>query len=286
MPLRAPFALLLLPVLLGSFAPAPAAAAPGLGDLLVAPTRLVFEGRDRNAELTLVNVGNQPATYRISFVELRMDETGATRQLSPEDAQSPEPGERFSSGLIRFFPRQVTLEPKVAQTLRLQLRPPAGGLEDGEYRSHLLLRAIPEGAELTDAPAGQGLSVSLKAIYGVSIPILVRHGALTAEARLADLRLAPPALPGALPILSFRLERSGDASLFGNLEATFHPLHGKPVPVGEVNGVAVYTPNLSRKVSLSLHLPAAAASPLTGSLQLTYETADGEILAVSELSLP
>ena len=279
---RAHFALLLLPVLLGSLAsPAPAAAA-GPGDLLVAPTRVVFEGRNRNAELTLVNVGDRPATYRISFVELRMDEMGATRQFPAENA---EPGERFSSGMIRFFPRQVTLEPRVAQTLRLQLRPPEGGLEDGEYRSHLLLRAIPEGVEPAEAASGQGLSVQLKAIYGISIPVIVRHGALAATARLTDLQLAQPAKPGALPILSFRLERGGDASLHGNLKATFHPLAGKAVTLGEANGLAVYVPNLSRRGSLSLSFPESAA-PRVGTLWLTYENAAGEILAESELSIP
>lgn len=280
---RAQFTLLLLPVLLGSLAPpAPAAAAAGPGDLLVAPTRVVFEGRNRNAEITLVNVGDRPATYRISFVELRMDELGATRQFP---AESAEPGELFSSGMIRFFPRQVTLDPQVAQTLRLQLRPPEGGLADGEYRSHLLLRAVPEGVEPTGAPAGPGLSVTLKAIYGVSIPVIVRHGALAAAGRFADLQLKPPAQPGALPILSFRLDRSGDASLYGNLKATFHPLQGKAVPLGEANGFAVYSPNLSRRGSLSLRFPQTPATP-RGALWLTYETATGEILAESELSLP
>src|ERR1700737_1174027 len=46
---------------------APDAGGPGIGDLLVAPTRLIFEGRTRAAELTLINIGRQTATYRISF---------------------------------------------------------------------------------------------------------------------------------------------------------------------------------------------------------------------------
>src|SRR5688572_28815630 len=47
-----------------------------VGDLMVSPTRVVLEGRKRNAELTLINTGSQRATYRISFIQMRMTDTG------------------------------------------------------------------------------------------------------------------------------------------------------------------------------------------------------------------
>src|SRR5205823_6329510 len=78
------------------------------GDLLVAPTRVVLEGRQRTAEITLVNIGPATATYRISLVNLRMDKMGGTREV---EASSAEPGERFANELVRFSPRQVTLVP-------------------------------------------------------------------------------------------------------------------------------------------------------------------------------
>jgi len=37
----------------------------GIGDLLVAPTRIVLDGR-RGAEVILNNIGDEPATYRVS----------------------------------------------------------------------------------------------------------------------------------------------------------------------------------------------------------------------------
>ena len=84
------------------------------GGLLVAPTRLVFEGRVRNAELSLVNTGSDITTYRIEFVRLRMREDG-----SFENVDAAGPGERFSDELVRYSPRQVTLEPGVPQAIRL-----------------------------------------------------------------------------------------------------------------------------------------------------------------------
>ena len=38
------------------------------GDLVVAPTRIVFEGRTRTAQISLLNRGSAAATYRISLI--------------------------------------------------------------------------------------------------------------------------------------------------------------------------------------------------------------------------
>ena len=54
----------------------------GAGDLLVAPTRVVLEGTKRGAELTLLNVGAKPATYRISFLEMEMTPEGELKELA------------------------------------------------------------------------------------------------------------------------------------------------------------------------------------------------------------
>lgn len=45
-------------------------------DLLVYPTRLVFEGNQRAAQLDLVNNGTETTTYRIAITNRRMSETG------------------------------------------------------------------------------------------------------------------------------------------------------------------------------------------------------------------
>ncbi|MCA1732968.1 MAG: hypothetical protein LC732_05130, partial [Acidobacteria bacterium] len=143
-----------------------------VGDLLVAPTRLLFEGNRRSAEVTLVNIGPTAATYRISFIHLEMNEAGELVEI-----EEPPPGMKIAEPLVRFSPRQVRLEPNVAQTVRIQLRKPAD-LERGEYRSHMLFRAVPPPEELSvdpeDAPE-TGISIRLIPIYGVSIPLIIRH---------------------------------------------------------------------------------------------------------------
>ena len=47
----------------------------GVGDLLVAPTRIVLDGR-KGAEVILNNIGDEPATYRVSIEFRRMTEDG------------------------------------------------------------------------------------------------------------------------------------------------------------------------------------------------------------------
>src|SRR5690348_17163018 len=49
----------------------PGTANAGVGDLLVAPTRVVLDGR-RGAEIILNNIGEEPATYRVSVEFRRM----------------------------------------------------------------------------------------------------------------------------------------------------------------------------------------------------------------------
>ncbi len=285
-------AVLLILVLLSALAGPADAADPGPGDLLVAPTRVVFEGRERNAEITLVNLGATTATYRISLVEMRMDGLGGTTEIA-EGGGTPD--ERFASPMIRFSPRQVRLEPQIAQTVRLSVRTPEG-LESGEYRSHLLFRAVPEGVEPllgeSAAAAPAGLDVRLRAVYGVAIPVIVRQGETSASVAIEDLRLLPPPSPGEPPLLGFKLVRTGNRSVYGNLVALYRPRSGKPRPLGEAHGLAVYTPNAERSAFLQLRSAAEAAgaqldiASLHGEIELSFRTTTGEPLAEAVLTVP
>jgi len=254
----------------------------------VAPPRVVFEGRTRTAEITLVNTGTRAATYRVSFVQLRMDEDGVTKEIDKAEG-----GELFADDLVRFSPRQVTLEPKAAQTVRLQVRKPAD-LPPGEYRSHLLFRAPPaiatpsaDAVGSAPAPAAEGMSIQLIPIYGISIPIIVRHGETSAAVTLSDLALVPPGGAEANPLLRLRMSRTGSQSVYGNLTISFTPQGGKSRIVGQANGVAVWAPYGARKVGVPLR-PPAGTDLAGGTMRVTYSRADkrDETLAEAELRLP
>jgi len=225
------------------------------GDLVVAPTRIVFEGRARTAQISLLNRGSTAATYRISLINMRMTEDGGFKEID-----EPAPGEQFADRLIRYAPRQVVLAPGESQAVRLLLRKPRG-LEPGEYRSHLLLRAIPSqniGKSVEKRSSDDtGISVVLVPIFGVSIPVIVRHGDLTATVSLTDLTLAAAVGQSKEERISFRINRDGDRSVLGDLTVTYFPNGGKAdeLVVARVTRLAVYTPNASRTVIMALRFP-------------------------------
>lgn len=276
--------LALLPLLL--ICAAIPCAAQGPGDLGVTPTRLVFAGRDRTAQVTLINRAATEATYRIGFLHLRMDGNGQLAEIT-----EPGPEERFAGDLLRFSPRQVTLAPGATQTVRLLLRKP-DGLPAGEYRSHLVFQSVPaEGGtdvEALDAPA-QGIEVRLIPIFRIAIPVLVRHGELAAEARLDGLAVSSPATAEAPPRISFLLHRTGDRSLHGDLTATFVPDAGQEIEAARVKGLALYAPSVARRVDLALALP-PGVDLRAGRLRVRFEEEKGTgsrpASAQAEISLP
>src|SRR4051812_49809790 len=77
----------------------------GIGDLLVAPTRIVLDGR-KGAEIILNNIGEEPATYRVSAEFRRMDQDGGL-----EDVAHPTAADQAAADMIIFAPRRVTLAP-------------------------------------------------------------------------------------------------------------------------------------------------------------------------------
>jgi P pilus assembly chaperone PapD len=267
---------------------APAAGAAGVGDLLVAPTRVILEGRTRTAELALVNIGSQPATFRISLIHMQMTPDGNLKEI-----EKPGPEEDLADSLIRFSPRQVTLQPTVVQTIRVSLRVPEN-LAPGEYRTHLLFRGVPppDTAPPIDPQKTEteGFRIRLTPIYGVSIPLIVRHGDTSAKATLSDVKLdlGRPEADGG-PAVQLKVNRTGNRSVYGNLTARFTPKGGKEQVVGLVNGIAVYTPLPSRSTTLPLH-PPAGVNLANGRLRVSYvdaeQTAGGTTLAEAELAVP
>ncbi len=193
--------------------------------------------------------------------------------------------------MIRYAPRQVVLEPGVVQTVRLLVRKPRD-LAPGEYRSHLLFQAIPPAAagadiEALDLKEGE-IRVQIRTIFGLTIPVIVRHGDLSATVTLSNVALKSPESPGSPPVLSLRLNRSGDRSVYGDIVITFKPDGGEDTEVGVVRGVAVFTPNLTRTLRISLRLP-NGVTLRGGRLHVVYrERPDegGAVLAEADIPVP
>jgi P pilus assembly chaperone PapD len=254
---------------------------PAWAELMLHPTRLVFEKNQRAAQIELINNGSTPATYRISLVNRRMSESG---QFEP--VETPAPGEQFADPMLRYSPRQITLQPGMAQTVRVMLRKPAE-LLDGEYRSHLQFELLPEVAgnrSIENQGGAKEIGVVLNTLVGASVPVIVRHGATSATVRLANLALARE---GKQPMLSFQFEREGSSSVYGDLAVSFTPRGSQPQQLAQVGGIAVYTPNKLRKAAVPLQVQGAALAH--GTIEVSYRDrpeAGGRLLAQATLELP
>lgn len=218
-----------------------AASEGGIGDLLVAPTRLVLDGR-KGAEIVLSNIGDEPATYRISVEFRRMTEAGAL-----EDVETPSEHEKLAEEMIVYAPRRVTLAPRTPQSIRIAARP-GPNVRDGEYRVHMLFRAIPPAIPVTAATGEpkKGLSFALTPVYGVTIPVIVRLGNLQVKAGIADVRLESK---DGKQMVGLDLNRSGDRSTYGEVRVL---KSGVKDPIASQRGIAVYTELGKRHVSIPL----------------------------------
>ena len=187
----------------------PTPASAGVGDLLVAPTRIVLDGR-KGAEIILNNIGDEPATYRVSIEFRRMTEAGDL-----VDVTTPTDADQKAEDMIVYAPRKVTLAPNQPQAIRIAARP-GQGIADGEYRVHMLFRAIPPATPVVQAQAeeARGVQFKLTPVYGVTIPVIVRLGNLQATAGIADVRLEKK--DGTVAV-GLDLTRAGTRSTYGEV---------------------------------------------------------------------
>ncbi|MBV5326100.1 MAG: hypothetical protein JZU65_00455 [Chlorobium sp.] len=263
----------------------PVSAGYSLQDLLITPTRIVFEGNMNTTELALINRSDKAHTYAISFVQARMSENGEIREIDKNTP--PGPNDRFADTFVRFSPRRVMLEPRQVQVVRMMLRKPAD-LAEGEYRSHLSFRLIPSAADAVKTDSvSRGIQIKLIPIYGVTIPVIVRHGSLQATARLSGLGIETRGNQGK-PALALTIEREGNRSTYGDLEALWKAPGSKQISVALIKGVAVYTPNAKRSMLLPLTLPMGSGLH-GGQLHVRYsEQVNGEerVLAESQIAIP
>lgn len=237
-----------------------AASARAQGDLLVAPTRVVLDG-SRGTEVVLNNIGSTTANYRISLELKRMTSLGGLDEIEEADANA---AERAALEMISFSPRRVTLPPNQPQVIRIGVRAPDGVLP-GEYRAHMLFRAVPNTVAATDsanAASVGGVSVALTPIYGITIPIIIRIGDLAANATIGKAWIGQAEDQ---PLFGFELARTGNRSVYGDIEVT-RP--GVKEPLLLARGIAIYPEVGTRKVSIPV--PPEVAAALKGPIKIRY----------------
>lgn len=182
-------------------------------NLLINPTRVSLAHGERSTEVTLINTSQATTTYRLEWTEKRARQGGGYIDLTEQQtAEFP-----TASKMIRISPRQVTLGPNERQTVRLIARRPSD-LADGEYRSHLLFRALPPGRD-PDAPApAQATATTISIMLNFAIPVVVRQGEMDYSMDMSGANIAfnTTSKEGEVVV---DLTRSGKHSVVGDIEA-------------------------------------------------------------------
>lgn len=251
------------------------------GNLLITPRRVVFEGQKRSQDLNLANTGVDTAKYNVSIVQYRMREDGSFEEITEPDA-----GQKFADRNIRFFPRTVTLAPNEAQVVKMQLIR-ISELKPGEYRSHVYFRAVPKqvalGSEVVQKDT-TSIGVKLIPIFGITIPVIIHVGESTTKVNLSDMNL--DLVNDSTSRLQFAFNRSGNMSVYGDIQVDYVSPEAVTTPVGTVRGIAVYTPNLKRRFQMDLDSK-SKIDYHKGSLKITYTSqSDLKPETLSEVILP
>ncbi len=219
------------------------------GNLLITPKRVIFEGSKRIEEINLANIGKDTATYMISFLQFKMNDDGKFEQTNEDDSN-----QNYANKNLRFFPRKVTLGPNEAQSVKIQVIK-KNELPTGEYRSHLFFRAVkspkPLGEEDESVRKDSVISIHITPLFGISIPIIIRSGETYSKINIANSSFKME--KDSLPILKMTFNRTGNISSYGDITVDYISTEGKVTNVGLIKGLAVYTPNIKRNISLILN---------------------------------
>lgn len=255
-------------------------AAHAQGDLLLYPKRIVFEGTKKSQTLNLANSGKDTVRYLISVIQIRMKKDGGFENIS-----QPDSGQLFADKYFRFFPRSVVLAPNEAQSVKIQLVNNSER-QNGEYRSHIYFRAEPIKkplGELETKKDSTAISVNLTAVFGISIPVIIRVGESTTGVDISNALFQ--FRNDSVPTLKASFNRKGNMSVYGDIAVDHISEQGKTTRIGIIKGMAIYAPNAEREFNLLLDKN-AGVDYKKGKLKITYTTQpDAKSLKLSETEL-
>lgn len=275
--------------------PATVTAAPASAGayLNITPKRLTFDRARRNGQVFLLNQGSDPVTVDVALTDRVMTPDGQIQSL--EDAARTEAGRASATALksalemVQVSPRRVTLLPGRPQTVRVRLSTLPEDAK-GEFRTHLTVTTLPPRdagatAEAAAAGATPQLSFQVTAVYGLSIPVIVRPQEPEVAATLAGARVEMVQTTGQAkptPVLVLDVVRGGASSVYGNLEVRAAGARRDSEALGVVRGVGVY-PEIARR---AVRIPLNRAPQPGETLEVTLtddDTSPGKVLAKATL---
>ncbi|MEI6899453.1 MAG: molecular chaperone [Bacteroidota bacterium] len=252
------------------------------GNFYLTVKRLVFENSRKPKDFDIVNSGSDSAKFEITVINNRMNKDGSFELIS-----KPDSGQNFAEKYLRIYPRTIKIGPKGAQKIKVQLIK-ADNLPPGEYRSHIQVKAAQKVTLLGEKDLAKKdstkVSVKLTPEFSITVPVVLWSGQSDAKVKLSNLSLEK--MNDSVSKLNLTFDRSGNFSVYGDLNVNYISAQGKVIPVGMAKGIAVYTPNKSRYFQLQLK-KIAGVDFHSGKLMVSYVAAsDTKGAKLAEADLP
>ncbi len=222
-------------------------------NILITPTRVVFEDRDRFALVTLVNTSGKTRTYNIEWTFFKM----LDGQSTYEAVDAPSSDFDLSKYIV-FSPRRITLAPGASQKIRLALRRPEH-VPDGDYHAHLKFYLDPDAPEeiierqkeiIAKGKNRAGAAITINVSY--SIPVFLIVGQPDAQAKIGDLSMERNQQSGGLQA-KFTVHRTGGPySVMGHIYIYHKGASGDEELVGEISNAHIFAEASSRNFDIPL----------------------------------
>lgn len=234
-------------------------------DMLISPTRILMDDENKSTTMVLRNNSNGSRTYRLSWEDKRATEDGGYNMV-PEGEDWPS-----AKDMIRLSPRQITVGPNENQTVRFNWRPPAD-LPSGEYRSHLLLKVIPDISEPTSTLGGQtsqeGVGIQVFMQMSFSIPVVVRHNTEAPLITMDSIKAVPTKNENHMG-LEMVFNHTGDASSYGKISVEMQRDANSPVEtISQSKELSIYPEIDKRTFTIPL---SEARIPAGAFVRVAYE---------------
>jgi len=246
----------------GVFIGLTALAVPASASLSITPTIVVIEGRERFAEVHLVNPTNVVNSYEINWRFMRMEE-GTGIYVNQDKSVT----DWDLTKHIVYTPRRITIDPNTAQKVRLALRlggePPA----PGDYRAHMeFMKSADKPAPIDETapkkPTAKA-NVGVKVNVGFSIPVIYRVGESDATAKIGNVTttLKGGKIYAIVPIAKSK----SNYGIEGNIAVSY-----QDKVVGQVKNANIFSEIQGRTFEIPLSVEKLAG----GNLQIVYKDFD------------
>ena len=233
--------------------------------LRVTLKRVIFEGPRRTELLTIVNNTAEEQVFRLGWRMMRMTEDKSLEFV--KEGESVE-GLKPADDMVRYSPRRVVLPPGASQQIRLMLRRPKD-LAEGEYRSHFWIQPEAEAVKFDPSQIKvneKGPTVQIKMLTGMTVPVFVRNGNLTAKVSFSDVSMTRDA-KGAKVKLT--VNREGNRSVYGDMKLFCVGSGGEKLQ-RESNGLAIYTEISKRHMEFDVPFPEEGGAAACTQVRVKY----------------